>query len=160
MNRYCFLVIVVLTAIASACMSINARGGGVYPEYYPGPYYPSHYEVADGKSIRVILPVWFGIDRRVTLIVRGIDTPGISALLPECERIAGLKAKSYLQNLLTFGPMVVQDVEPIVNGYLASVAVRSGREVVDVASAVVARGHGVWFNGQDLNQPWSCNVSD
>ena len=117
MSRYAALAIVALATVASACLAFDARGG--YREHYPGPYYPSHYQVADGKTIRVSLPVWFGVEQRVSLIVRGIDTPGISALLPECEHIAGLKAKSYLQNLLTFGPMVVQDLEPTANGYLA-----------------------------------------
>jgi len=72
----------------------------------PGPYRASVVSIVDGDTVHVKVRIWLGLYQEIAVRVRGIDAPEISE--PKCpkEKELGLKAKAFLESVLTKQPTV------------------------------------------------------
>jgi len=71
-----------------------------------GPYPATVITVVDGDTVHVKVRIWLGLYQEVAVRVRGIDAPEISQ--PKCpkEKELGLKAKGFLESVLTKQPTI------------------------------------------------------
>ena len=128
----------------------------------PGPYLVLSYQVLDGDSIRVVLPVWFDQTVQVNLRLRGIDAPetrrgtkGGQAIAP-CEIEDGKKAKAYLESILKGKPLSVSNIsrDSYVGRAVGDITLPG---VIDVAALMIAAGHAAPYQYKNGRKPWACS---
>lgn len=112
-----------------------------------GPIEATVIRVIDGDTVEVMAYTWPDEMKRVRIRIPGIQAPESTKRHAKCEaeRIAGLRAKSYLSQRLPEGAAVsLIDIRPgtYSRRMIARMVDSSGK---DIATALVENGHG---------QPW------
>ncbi len=86
----CLLVIAVLAAAGTAAAA----------ERLAGPFMATVAEVVDGDTLKVHVPVWFGLELTTSVRLRGIDTPETRGKCPREVQLAA-EAKELLRKETT-----------------------------------------------------------
>lgn len=123
-----------------------------------GPYDAHVVKVKDADTIEMAVNVWPGLVQIVDVRLRGVDAPETrrgkksGVRIPECEIVAGKKAREFAQAFLK-GRATVSYVS---NGkYAGRVLGNISIEDKDLADALVLAGHARYYNG-GKRKIWDC----
>lgn len=149
----------IISLVLAASVSAAALGG----QFFRGPYQVAAYQVLDGDTVRISLPVWFDISAKFDLRIRGIDAPetrkGVKGgkPIPLCEIEAGHKAKAFLEAELAGKTMTVSNLSEgvYVGRLVGDVTLQGG---IDVARRMIATSHAVPYDGKKAREPWDCSL--
>ncbi len=148
----------IITIIACLVATTTAAGKITY-----GPYHADLERVVDGDTVKVVLHLYPGLEQRVSLRLKGINTPehrprfkchrpdGCKAL-KQCEKEAARQATAFTHDFLNGRRLVVRKVS---NGkYAGRVTGHITADGKDLAEALVAAGHARPYKGG--KRGWWC----
>ena len=110
-----------------------------------GPYDAKDLRVIDGDTIKLTVELWPGLSQRISVRLSGVNTAETRRTKLKCEKVAGLAAKKYVQDLIVGADITVDDIR--IGKFAGRVLGDIKIDGVSLTDELIRTGHGRFYDG-------------